>query len=262
MKAHIGNTWSHTENSIAIIDNEIYGRLFHDENGLAGCVLFNGTIDLVCDADSRDFELKDVVINNTFLAAPHGKYPPSKLSPEDYAVVRSRFLETELMPTVTEFTIKAINDHKEYLLDNHHDFDVMAGGDFAKMKFHNTGVDGDTFLAIKADEQEQLESEGRESQVEGYCVEFSAEFELEFTDDSKTDVAMKDFTLTHIEAKDMIGGDDEGMIGGDNEVVTVTLSDDKKAELSQRVIAVINKHYVETKGYVIKALGGADSEKN
>lgn len=237
MKAHIGKYNSEKEsNHMTLRDGDVCGMLYCEIDGIVGVIRFAGQVDLVCDEDSREFDLKSVSVGKADFNVKYEADAANKASIE-----QARFINI-----VKEHIATSINDNKEYLLDNHHDFNIEVRNTFERLEFQNHGVGGHTYLAKNPQQQEQLENEGDNSSIEGRNVEFDVDYTLEFYDDSKEELVMKDYVINDIIVTDWI----------DNKGVVVTLTDEEKEIMGKRVIAAIEDNYSDAEYYMCEALGG------
>lgn len=237
MKAHIGKYDSEKKsNHMTLRDGDACGVLYCEIDGIVGVIHFKAQVDLVCNEDSREFDLKSVSVSKAEFNIKH----------EADAANKARIEQSHLINIIKEHITTSINDNKEYLLDNHHDFNIEVRNTFERLEFQNHGVGGHTYLAKNPQQQEQLENEGDSSAIEGSKVEFDVDYTLEFYDDSKEELVMKDYVINDIIVTDWI----------DNKDVPVALTAEEKEIMGKRVIAAIEDNYSDAEYYMCEALGG------
>ena len=236
MKAHIGNyEYDVEKNHMTLRDGEACGVLYCDIDGIVGIIRFKADVDLICDENSREFDLKSVAVSKAEFNIKH-----------EADANKARIEQERLNNIVSEHITTSINDNQEYLLDNQHDFNIEVRNTFERMEFQNIGVGGHTYLAKDPQKQEQLENEGDGSAIDGYNVEFDVDYTLEFYDESKEELVMKDFVVNDIIVTDWI----------DNKDVVVVLTEEEKEVMGKRVIAAIQDNYSDAEYYMCEALGG------
>ena len=111
MKAHIGKYDSEKKsNHMTLRDGDACGVLYCEIDGIVGVIHFKAQVDLVCDEDSREFDLKSVGVGKADFNIKYEADAANKASIE----------QARLINIVKEHITTSINDNKEYLLANHH----------------------------------------------------------------------------------------------------------------------------------------------
>lgn len=145
--------------------------------------------------------------------------------------------------------MKAYIKSKASSVDN--TISIDCHNNFDRMEYQNTCVSGHTWMARNEDDQQALLEDPHNLDVPVFKVEFDVDYTLEFLDDSKENLIMKDFIVTDIKATELIG----------NDAVDVEITEEEKEAIGLRVIAAIEDNYIETEYYICKALGGNPSDE-
>lgn len=212
-------------------------------DGVRGVVRYEATIDLTCNGDTREFELRSVDITKTSFSADDISDSSSLPIQQPIDLGVNRTTDEQLAWVAKEHANSTINSNKDYLLDNHHDFIIDLGNSLERMEYRNHGVCGYTFLAKDPQKQELL---AERDDIEGFRVEFDVGYTLEFFDSSKEELVMKDFIVNGVKALEWT----------ENEDIEMTLTDEEKKVIGERVIGAIQDNFVEAEYYMCEALGG------
>ena len=212
--------------------------------GKKGKIVAKGSYEAICDAVARNFELLNLSLSKCGF---HEMTENNKWLPEYTKLSDAE--TTELTLLASDIITTEINEHKEYLLDNHHDFNVDLSNALERMFFDNHGVSGRTCISKAESDMDKIYDTDFAGEL--LSIEFEANYKIEFEDESKEDVVMKGCVVNSFTAKESKQNPD----GQWNEF-DVTLDEQEEVDLKRRIIHAIEDNFNDIKHNVTESLGG------
>lgn len=256
MRAHIleskkGNQVVGTH--IIIKDHRIMGGIPCNCHGIEGSMDFQGYIGIEPDMDSREINIERLTFSRlTQVLGEKQQVWHHQLWIDD----DTRLLLNEARRLV----LAIIEENKEHLLDNHHDFYMGVSSTNDDVQFSNTGGEG--YLCLTLDESMQDNFDAGEKETGSFEVAFDADYyEVGFTMDYNLQLVNDTAVLSDI--KVTLDDYDKSIKVDDDYQSTSGHCDDLDADLIQslkrRVAETVQSKFSIIKSDITDALNGVAS---
>lgn len=247
MKAHIVKPAQENdacEYSVSLREGVIYGGMPYKLDNATGRIHYKGDYEAICDPDTREFELTHLNISEaSFIEIlSNGKHRTRAMEVADGVA-------EALQAAATKQAIELINENQEYLLDNHHDFEVDLRNSLERMLFANHGVSGRTEITKNEDEMDKVQDSDYLGDT--LVIEFDADYKIEFYDETKEDILMKDCVVTSFTAKHFKHDTDYTL-----EVPDMEFTEEEAEDMKRRIVLAIEDNFTDIEYTVTEALGG------
>ena len=251
MKAHIYKNGTDKQQAgiyLSISDNKISGHISYEHLGKFGKLAFRGWIAIDCDVDTRVFEVES--LDFTSLQVTIGDDVPAQWDKTLYIDDDSRLLINQASLAV----LKVINDNKEYLLDNHHDWFMSVNSTSEEIEFSNKSAQG--FFCLTDDKANQEAFDASDELVDYYEVGFLADYEICMVGKNQDKLELKNIKVS-------IGDYDHFTVAGDKIASTQgtrsDLDDTLVVDLEHRIAAGIAEKFAAVEYHALCVLKGTEA---